>query len=273
LSAGFHAHLVSLAMDIARTAAWLFILAIILVPCERLFAQRPQAVFRRQFAADIGYYFINSIVTVALLAVLMAPVAVAIYSVLPARVLAVGAHLSLWQRMLATLVVGEFGFYWGHRWSHQWPILWRFHVIHHSAEQVDWLTGTRAHPVDIVVTRLCGLTLIHGLGLAHAETGATSIAVLLLMAFTIFWGFFIHANVRWRLGWLESVIATPAFHRWHHTNDENRDHNYASTLPFYDRLFGTLHLPRTGVPPCFGADTPVPATLIGQLVAPFDRSR
>ena len=93
------------------------------------------------------------------------------------------------------------------------------------------------------------------------------------MVFSIFWGFFIHANLRWRLGWLESVIATPAFHRWHHTNDGDRDHNYASTLPIYDRLFGTWHLPKRGVPSVFGTDTAVPDGLLGQLLGPLGRSR
>jgi sterol desaturase/sphingolipid hydroxylase (fatty acid hydroxylase superfamily) len=96
-----------------------------------------------------------------------------------------------------------------------------------------------------------------------------SVAVSLLMILTNTWGFFIHANLKWRFGWLEAVIATPAFHRWHHTADINRDHNYASTLPIYDRLFGTLYLPKTGSPPRFGVDGAISQGLAGQMLTPF----
>ena len=97
--------------------------------------------------------------------------------------------------------------------------------------------------------------------------------VILILAGTV-WGFFIHANVRWRFGWLESVIATPAFHHWHHTNDtENRDRNYASMLPVLDWVFGTLHLPRRLWPAVYGVDQPVGATLARQLIDPLIQRR
>jgi sterol desaturase/sphingolipid hydroxylase (fatty acid hydroxylase superfamily) len=251
-----------------RAGAWLFVLAIVFVPLERLFAQTPQPIFRRQLAADLGYYFVGNLATNALMAGAAGLLAAAIYGMLPAAIVRFGHDLTLWQRMLATLAVGEFGFYWGHRWSHEWAWLWRFHIVHHSPEQVDWLTTTRGHPVDVVFTRMCGFALIYACGLAQA--GATAGAVTIATGvITLLWGFFIHANVRWRFGWLEWVIATPAFHRWHHTNDDHRDMNYASTLPLWDWVFGTLYLPRRGAPPVYGADTKIPDSLIGQLLSPL----
>jgi sterol desaturase/sphingolipid hydroxylase (fatty acid hydroxylase superfamily) len=168
-------------------------------------------------------------------------------------------------------VVGEFGFYSGHRWSHAIPFLWRFHVIHHSATAVDWLTSTRGHPVDIIFTRLCGFGLVYLAGLAQVGAATGSLVVSLAAIFTTLWGFFIHANLKWRMGWLEAVVSTPAFHRWHHTNDEHRDHNYASTLPIYDRLFGTLYLPRSATAPVHGSDTAMPDGIIDQLLSPLIR--
>jgi sterol desaturase/sphingolipid hydroxylase (fatty acid hydroxylase superfamily) len=258
-------HLTSFLLEAERATVWLFLLGAIFVPLERFFAQKPQSVFRRQFAADLGYYFLSNLLSNALVAAMTGTLAAAIYRVLPSAVVSFGHSLTLWQRILATLLVGEFGFYWGHRWSHEWPLLWRFHIVHHAPEEVDWLTSTRGHPVDILITRFCGYTLIYACGLAQTDAGPATTPVLLLGVLTVFWGFFIHANVRWRFGWLEWLISTPAFHRWHHTNDEHRDMNYASTLPLWDWVFGTMWLPRQGVPPVFGTDHKIAETMIGQL--------
>lgn len=58
------------------------------------------------------------------------------------------------------------------------------------------------------------------------------------------WSFFIHAKVRIRLGPLEWLISTPAFHHWHHTNDQHRDRNFAAIFPVIDLIFGTSWLPK-----------------------------
>jgi sterol desaturase/sphingolipid hydroxylase (fatty acid hydroxylase superfamily) len=86
------------------------------------------------------------------------------------------------------------------------------------------------------------------------------------------WGFLIHANVRWRFGILESLLASPAFHHWHHTNDsEHINKNYASMLPWVDRLFGTFYLPKTHWPDQYGVGQPTASTLSGQLWEPLVR--
>jgi sterol desaturase/sphingolipid hydroxylase (fatty acid hydroxylase superfamily) len=82
------------------------------------------------------------------------------------------------------------------------------------------------------------------------------------------WGFLIHANVRWRLGPLEWLIATPAFHHWHHTLAEPRDRNYATMLPCMDWIFGTYYLPRNW-PSSYGIEAKLPASVAGQLAYPF----
>jgi len=82
------------------------------------------------------------------------------------------------------------------------------------------------------------------------------------------WGFFIHANLRWRLGPLEWLVATPAFHHWHHSRNDHINRNYASTLPVLDRVFGSHYLPRHW-PAEYGTDTPHADTLGAQLLDPL----
>jgi sterol desaturase/sphingolipid hydroxylase (fatty acid hydroxylase superfamily) len=132
---------------------------------------------------------------------------------------------------------------------------------------LDFLVNTRAHPVDILVTRLFGLVPLYLLGLAAPTIAGTVTPLSLLLLGTV-WGFFIHANLGWRLGPLEWLVSTPAFHHWHHSRRDHADHNFASMLPVLDRVFGTHYLPRHW-PADQGTDTPVATSLWAQLLAPF----
>ncbi len=235
----------SLASETVHLTVWLVLLAVVFVPVERLFALHDEKVWRRGMAADIGFYFLSSLLPGLVLGVPLALLAVAVHRVVPWPIQHAVSDLPLWARIAAGLVVGEVGFYWGHRWTHEVPLLWRFHAIHHTPDHLDWLVNTRAHPVDMVFTRLCGLVPLYAVGLAGTSAGAGDgiVPAIVVIVGTI-WGFFIHANVSWRLGPLEWLIATPAFHHWHHVQSGPINRNYAAMLPWLDRLFGTHHLPK-----------------------------
>ena len=255
-------------LPILRLAAWLALLAVVFVPLERLFAAHPREVFRRGFATDLGYYFLNGIVPAAVLGLPLALLAWAAQRALPAGFVAMMGGLPFGVRVALALVAGEVGYYWGHRWSHEIPFLWKFHAIHHAAEEVDFLVNTHAHPVDVVFSRLCGFVPIYVLGLSGpVGPSGSSVAVLTALIGTA-WGFFIHANLRWRFGPLEWLVSTPAFHHWHHTRTGPLNRNFASTLPWLDRIFGTHHLPDAW-PDAYGIKAPVPATLTEQLLHPL----
>jgi sterol desaturase/sphingolipid hydroxylase (fatty acid hydroxylase superfamily) len=265
-------HLHSFEMSVLRLAAWLVLLALIFLPLEHLLAVRPRKFFARGLGADLAYYFVNGLVPSLLLAVPLALVAVAARALVPTSFQLMVAAWPLWLRVVVGFFIGEIGFYWGHRWAHQIPFLWRFHSIHHSAEHIYFLVSARAHPIDNAFIRLCGLIPAYVFGVASPLTPTGSLIPVMIVLVATTWGFFIHSNLRLRLGPLEWLVATPGFHHWHHTLGERRDANFASMLPCVDKLFGTLYLPRDRWPVSYGIDEKLPASWWGQLAYPFRAS-
>ena len=124
-------------VEVIRLAVWLALLAAIFVPLERLFAVERQRIFRKQFVVDLGYFFLNGLVPSAIAAVTLAIIAVTTHRFVPWTLLQATGSLPFWPKLGISLLVAETGFYWGHRLSHEIPFLWRFHAIHHSAEELD----------------------------------------------------------------------------------------------------------------------------------------
>jgi len=235
--------LTAFAYQVLRLVLWLLILGAIFLPLERWFAVRSGQAPRAQRWQDVGLYFVSSLVPMLVLATPLAMLAQLSRQLLPEALPATMAGLPLPGRFALAFLIGELGFYWGHRAAHSWPWLWRFHAVHHSPRHLYFLVNTRVHPVDMVFTRLCGLLPLYVLGLAGPSAGGSGLPVAVILVGTL-WGFFIHSNIRVRLGPLEWLLSTPAFHHWHHTRQAPLDRNFASMLPLVDRLFGTHHLPR-----------------------------
>jgi sterol desaturase/sphingolipid hydroxylase (fatty acid hydroxylase superfamily) len=254
---------------VARLAIALAIFAAIFVPVERLFALHPQKALRRGMAADLGFYFINGLLPALVLGPPISVAVLAIHRVMPGDMLTTIAAWPIWLKACAAMLVGEIAYYWAHRASHQIPFLWRFHAVHHSAEELDFLVNNRMHPIDVVWSRMIMLTPIYALGLANPLSYRDGLIATIVLLTGSIWSYFIHSNVRWRLGPFEWLLTTPGFHHWHHTyGGKVRDCNYASMFPWLDRIFGTHHLPNVW-PERYGIEEPMPHTLAGQFVEPF----
>lgn len=266
------AKLLSIAVSLAQMALWLAILAAIFVPLERLFALRRQKILRPQLGADALYYFINGLAPALMLGGPMTLVVLAAHRLIPGAALEAVAAAPLWARAAAAMVIGEIAYYWAHRLSHQIPLLWRFHAIHHSAEAIDFMVSSRAHPVDFLWSRLVMLTPLFALGLVNPMRPSDGLIPAAILILGGLWGYFVHANLRWRLGPLEWILTTPGFHHWHHSLGERRNCNYAAIFPWLDRIFGSHYLPERW-PAAYGIDEPTSASLVGQLLQPFEPPR
>jgi lathosterol oxidase len=233
----------------------------VFVPLERLFALRTeQAVFRRQWVVDLTYFFFNSLLIEVLTLLTLRPAAIFFDW---ARVDAIAA-LPLVVQVPLLLLVADFTQYWVHRAFHAVPLLWSFHAIHHSIEQMDWLAGSRLHLVDVIVTR--GLTYVPIFVLGFSETALMVYVVIVALQAT-----FIHANVRWEFRAWQRVVVTPAFHHWHHSAEpQSTDKNFAVHTPVWDLLFGTYYLPHRW-PAAYGLvdGGRVPPRWLAQLAYPF----
>lgn len=132
--------------------------------------------------------------------------------IVPASVQDSVGGLPFWIQIPLIVLLSDLGVYWIHRMFHAVPWLWRFHEMHHSSEELDWLAATRVHPVDQILTRGAPLLVVVALGFS-----AWSISVCVLL---FHWqAFLVHSNVRIGYGPLRLLLVSPAFHHWHHSSD------------------------------------------------------
>jgi sterol desaturase/sphingolipid hydroxylase (fatty acid hydroxylase superfamily) len=173
------------------------------------------------------------------------------------------AVLPLWAQALIFLVASDFLLYWFHRLYHGRQ-MWKYHAVHHSSEELDWISAARFHPVNI----LFGTVIVDA---ALLLAGISPNIMLWVGPFTTAHSAFVHANLNWTFGPLKYVIATPVFHRWHHTAaDRGGSSNFAGTFPVIDLIFGTFYMPEKQLPDAYGIDDKnFPDSFGAQIVYPF----
>lgn len=177
------------------------------------------------------------------------------------------AEAGPWPEMLLgaalAFLVADLGKYLIHRASHTHPWLFRFHLAHHQPSRVVALNALRLHPVNLAYNAVIDTVPLLIFGVSPAVG-----AVLATLRATV--GVVQHANLDLERGrqWL---VNAPSYHRVHHDVDAARaNHNFASTLLVWDRLFGTLR--RAPAPDEVGVaetDHHLPRGFLGQLFYPF----
>jgi sterol desaturase/sphingolipid hydroxylase (fatty acid hydroxylase superfamily) len=177
--------------------------------------------------------------------------------------------LSFAGQLLAVLFVRDCLIYLRHRIFHLRPV-WAFHSIHHSSEEVNWISAVRFHPAENIIEATGEVLLFLGCDIIGVDPAVLSLAAMIIG----FYNLFIHSNLRWTFGPLRYVIVSPVFHRWHHSDaPEARDKNFAAMFSCLDLVFGTFYMPMNLRPETTGLspqEKPIhPRTLAGQLLYPF----
>lgn len=211
---------------------------------------------------DVRYFLVHQVVrlwiygalVVSLSIAAMGAVWSAIQSVSPQAVLRLDEP-TLLDRALITglsILLADFLSFLAHWLQHRVPWLWEFHRVHHSLPVMHPLSNYREHPVDNLFYALTsGLALgstgaiaAFGLGCELGEIGVLGINVFFFLF--NFAGYNLRHSHIWLAWprWLAPCFGSPAYHQIHHsTAPEHHDRNLAFLFPFWDRLFGTQHLP------------------------------
>ena len=242
----------------------LLVLALIFVPLERALPRsRDQRVFRPEWTTDGAHFLISHLLVQAFSWAALFPSGIIRDALVSDGGFALLGSLPLPVQFVAVLALADFTQYWIHRSFHR-LFLWRLHAVHHSSMAMDWLAGSRMHPLDALATRAGVMTVL-------VFAGASPSAVALYLAFVSFHAVFIHANFGAELRWLEPFLVTPRYHHFHHAAEaEAIDKNFAVHLPILDRMFGTQFLPDTRWPRGYGvSDGRVASTYLAQILGPF----
>lgn len=160
-------------------------------------------------------------------------------------------------------LVVDFITYWWHRWLHAWPVLWAFHSVHHSQEEMSFITSNRMHPVEQIGQNLIMVVPLLVMGVPTWRWFPLFVARNILEAAQ-------HSALDWGYGRAYYLVVSPRFHALHHSTDPRHHHrNFSKILSVWDFMFGTA-VQDEQRPAKLGVEgMPVPRSIGQQLVAPF----
>ena len=228
---------------------------------EKVFpAKEDQKIFRPYWRTDLSYFLGQYLIWGFLVIWMLSYFSFWLDDIVPGNFRQQIKTQSWWLQSIEVVVLSDLVIYWGHRLQHKIGFLWRFHKVHHSAQNLDWLAAHREHPLDSIYT----------IGLINLPAFIMGFPLETLAGFIAFrgiWAIYIHSNVRLPLGPLRMIIGSPELHHWHH--DLNRKAgNYANISPLMDIIFGTYNCPKHE-PEKFGIQETFPQNYLGQLIQPL----
>jgi sterol desaturase/sphingolipid hydroxylase (fatty acid hydroxylase superfamily) len=229
---------------------------------------------KRDLVTDLCYWFLIPVITRFLRIGLLIAAAALIFHITTGEGLIAFyenghgplAALPLVAQGVIFLIGEDVIMYWSHRLFHG-KTFWKWHAVHHSSEELEWISAARFHPFNLFLgSVLADVVMLFA--------GISPNVFLVLGPLTTAHSAFVHANLDWTLGPFKYVIASPVFHRWHHTAAKRGgERNFAATFPILDIMFGTFYMPASQLPDQYGIDDKTfPQTFGAQLIHPLRSS-
>lgn len=204
------------------------ILGVFLVT-ERVWPAQPRPLFARGYRHDLLLTGFNALLVAPLVTALTLSFVHVVRMGLPWIVLPKIGTVPRWGAIAVIMVAMDFCNWFAHLANHRVRMLWRFHELHHSQEDMNVLTVFRTHPlihVSYLIALIPGVVLI--------ANGALSITVLVIYGGIVA---FAHSNTRLGFGPLRRIFVSPNYHRIHHDLNGPQDVNLGFALTIWDQLF------------------------------------
>lgn len=256
---------------------WLIVLSLVVWGLEIAFPWRKdQPIIRKDFWLDAFYMFFNFYIFKLVIFMSFSNVTEMLFTDLlggdtKRYALIDISHYPEWAQLLVFFIATDFIQWFTHVLLHRYDVLWEFHKVHHSVEQMGFAAHLRYHWMENVF-----------------YTPMKYIAVMLIGGFTpnqayiVFYtaiaiGHLNHANVKFDYGPLKFIFNNPKMHIWHHAlnlpEGRRKGVNFGISLSLWDYIFKTNYIPSNGrdIPLGFANLSKFPKTFWKQLVYGFGK--
>ncbi|NQV53510.1 MAG: sterol desaturase family protein [Flavobacteriales bacterium] len=227
---------------------WLILLSLVVWGLEIAFPWRKnQAVFRKDFWLDSFYMFFNFYIFKLIIFMAFSNVTEMAFKEafggdLSSLALIDISGMNWWAQLLIFFVVTDFIQWLTHVILHRFDVLWEFHKVHHSVEEMGFAAHLRYHWMENVFYTPMKYIAVMLIG------GFTPEQAYIVFYFSIVIGHLNHANIHLTYGPLKYILNNPVMHLWHHAYNLPEGHrrgmNFGISLSLWDYLFKTNSIPK-----------------------------
>jgi sterol desaturase/sphingolipid hydroxylase (fatty acid hydroxylase superfamily) len=182
-------------------------------------------------------------------------------------------NLPAWSQLLIFFILLDFVQWFTHVMLHRFPMLWQYHKVHHSVEEMGFAAHLRYHWMENILykpLKTFGVMILGGFEPSQAF-------IVHFIAITI--GHLNHSNVKITWGPLRYLFNNSVMHLWHHArhlpSERRMGVNFGISLSLWDYVFRTNYIPEDSGEIELGFDDleSFPKDFLGQNLYGFARPK